>query len=198
MAAPQADVPVSGLSSHPPEVGVLDTIGAPDTIHGWPAKLALGEGKTDVIRTRPASKRQDAPLKTCRKGELVRMVGAAGVEPATLGLEIRCSIRLSYAPAGAALFYRVYLRFPPAVRIQGPHFRMMPWAPPQALQARETGCSSARGVFCAAGTCRPSPAFSCPAGFPFLSPRRDWSRWSPESVCCAAVIGKRTEPQPSR
>ena len=27
------------------------------------------------------------------------MVGAAGIEPATLGLEIRCSIRLSYAPA---------------------------------------------------------------------------------------------------
>gem|GEM_PF-6252285 len=28
----------------------------------------------------------------------VRVVGAAGLEPATLGLEIRCSIRLSYAP----------------------------------------------------------------------------------------------------
>ena len=27
------------------------------------------------------------------------MVGAAGIEPATAGLEIRCSIRLSYAPA---------------------------------------------------------------------------------------------------
>ena len=27
------------------------------------------------------------------------MVGAAGLEPATVGLEIRCSIRLSYAPA---------------------------------------------------------------------------------------------------
>jgi hypothetical protein len=26
------------------------------------------------------------------------MVGAAGIEPATVGLEIRCSIRLSYAP----------------------------------------------------------------------------------------------------
>ncbi len=26
------------------------------------------------------------------------MVGAAGIEPATTGLEIRCSIRLSYAP----------------------------------------------------------------------------------------------------
>jgi hypothetical protein len=30
--------------------------------------------------------------------ELKILVGAAGVEPATLGLEIRCSIRLSYAP----------------------------------------------------------------------------------------------------
>ena len=29
------------------------------------------------------------------------MVGAAGIEPATLGLEIRCSIRLSYAPPGS-------------------------------------------------------------------------------------------------
>ena len=27
-----------------------------------------------------------------------KLVGAAGIEPATLGLEIRCSIRLSYAP----------------------------------------------------------------------------------------------------
>ena len=26
------------------------------------------------------------------------MVGTAGIEPATLGLEIRCSIRLSYVP----------------------------------------------------------------------------------------------------
>ena len=26
------------------------------------------------------------------------LVGAAGIEPATLGLEIQCSIRLSYAP----------------------------------------------------------------------------------------------------
>jgi hypothetical protein len=29
------------------------------------------------------------------------MVGAAGLEPATLGLEIRCSIHLSYAPSRA-------------------------------------------------------------------------------------------------
>jgi hypothetical protein len=27
------------------------------------------------------------------------LVGAAGFEPATAGLEIRCSIRLSYAPS---------------------------------------------------------------------------------------------------
>ena len=27
------------------------------------------------------------------------MVGPAGIEPATLGLEIRCSIRLSYGPS---------------------------------------------------------------------------------------------------
>jgi hypothetical protein len=30
------------------------------------------------------------------------MVGPAGIEPATLGLEIRCSIRLSYGPSRAA------------------------------------------------------------------------------------------------
>src|SRR5580698_4280746 len=39
----------------------------------------------------------------CFPSTLVRetrsMVGAAGLEPATAGLEIRCSIRLSYAPA---------------------------------------------------------------------------------------------------
>jgi hypothetical protein len=29
------------------------------------------------------------------------LVGAAGLEPATLGLEIQCSIRLSYAPIGS-------------------------------------------------------------------------------------------------
>jgi hypothetical protein len=29
------------------------------------------------------------------------LVGAAGIEPATLGLEIRCSILLSYAPSDA-------------------------------------------------------------------------------------------------
>ena len=30
--------------------------------------------------------------------QLFSMVGAAGIEPATTGLEIRCSIHLSYAP----------------------------------------------------------------------------------------------------
>ena len=35
----------------------------------------------------------------CRKsGIRDNLVGAAGIEPATVGLEIRCSIRLSYAP----------------------------------------------------------------------------------------------------
>jgi hypothetical protein len=32
-------------------------------------------------------------------GREAEVVGAAGIEPATLGLEIRCSILLSYAPA---------------------------------------------------------------------------------------------------
>jgi hypothetical protein len=34
------------------------------------------------------------------------MVGAAGIEPATPGLEIRCSIRLSYAPLSKNLSHR--------------------------------------------------------------------------------------------
>ena len=34
------------------------------------------------------------------------MVGAAGIEPATTGLEIRCSIQLSYAPS--LVFSSVY------------------------------------------------------------------------------------------
>jgi hypothetical protein len=32
------------------------------------------------------------------------LVGAAGLEPATPGLEGRCSIHLSYAPANAPVF----------------------------------------------------------------------------------------------
>ncbi len=43
-------------------------------------------------------------------GRLYEMVGAAGFEPATAGLEIRCSIRLSYAP-------RVYSLILPGVRM---------------------------------------------------------------------------------
>ena len=35
----------------------------------------------------------------------VHLVGAAGIEPATLGLEIRCSIRLSYAPLTTYAMY---------------------------------------------------------------------------------------------
>jgi hypothetical protein len=35
--------------------------------------------------------------------KLTLLVGAAGLEPATVGLEIRCSIRLSYAPIGLIL-----------------------------------------------------------------------------------------------
>ena len=34
------------------------------------------------------------------------MAGVEGLEPPTLGLEIRCSILLSYTPKGLASFYR--------------------------------------------------------------------------------------------
>jgi hypothetical protein len=37
---------------------------------------------------------------------MMDLVGAAGFEPATVGLEIRCSIRLSYAPS--LVFSSVY------------------------------------------------------------------------------------------
>ena len=36
------------------------------------------------------------------------MVGAAGFEPATAGLEIRCSIRLSYAPVKQLIINRLH------------------------------------------------------------------------------------------
>src|ERR1700680_804686 len=48
------------------------------------------------------------------------MVGAAGIEPATTGLEIRCSIRLSYAPVLAPvdpnILSWVHLRDSPATK----------------------------------------------------------------------------------
>src|SRR2546427_6096517 len=45
------------------------------------------------------------------------MVGPAGLEPATLGLEIRCSIRLSYGPA---LNLIVLCAYPPSNPITSP------------------------------------------------------------------------------
>ena len=42
--------------------------------------------------------RQELPAKEEEQGVQVLMVGAAGLEPATLCLEGRCSIHLSYAP----------------------------------------------------------------------------------------------------
>jgi hypothetical protein len=50
--------------------------------------------------------------KSCSKLRIVnhlQMVGAAGLEPATVGLEIQCSIRLSYAPSNAATTDRTEL-----------------------------------------------------------------------------------------
>ncbi len=37
------------------------------------------------------------------------MVGAAGIEPATTGLEIRCSIQLSYAPL-SKIYHKLRLK----------------------------------------------------------------------------------------
>ena len=47
---------------------------------------------------------QSGPSLLCCLTSRFEMVGAAGIEPATAGLEIRCSIRLSYAPAVVNLF----------------------------------------------------------------------------------------------
>jgi len=49
------------------------------------------------IQGRPIDGAKD-PLPFSSANSSLRLVGAAGIEPATLGLEIRCSIRLSYAP----------------------------------------------------------------------------------------------------
>jgi hypothetical protein len=38
------------------------------------------------------------------------VVGAAGIEPATTGLEIRCSIRLSYAPL-SKIYHKLGLEY---------------------------------------------------------------------------------------
>ena len=77
------------------------------------------------------------------------MVGAAGIEPATLGLEIRCSIRLSYAPALINTGEEAHCRnlrsliAMPAVRIAHPT-RPLPVGPSRArinLAWRSMRCS---------------------------------------------------------
>jgi hypothetical protein len=60
--------------------------GAPTSVEERPFRAALG-----------------AP-NICQALAPVEMVGAAGIEPATAGLEIRCSIRLSYAPIRKQLY----------------------------------------------------------------------------------------------
>ena len=59
-----------------------------------------GSGQTETVSMRRPGKQPRRDL--CRRSRVssvqAGMVGAAGIEPATLGLEIRCSIRLSYAP----------------------------------------------------------------------------------------------------
>src|SRR6185295_11488253 len=80
---------------------------------------------------------------------LRKMVGAAGIEPATLGLEIRCSIRLSYAPALINTGEEAHCRnlrsliAMPAVRIAHPT-RPLPVGPSRArinLAWRSMRCS---------------------------------------------------------
>ena len=66
-------------------------------------RLAAGErmGVALLLNQQPPKKRPPKDY-TSRRGEWIsglELVGAAGIEPATVGLEIRCSIRLSYAPS---------------------------------------------------------------------------------------------------
>ncbi len=61
----------------------------------------------------PAIERQRSSINLFVAKE-VSLVGAAGFEPATLGLEIRCSIRLSYAPAQDGFGHFILLRMAPA------------------------------------------------------------------------------------
>jgi hypothetical protein len=89
------------------------------------------------------------------------LVGPAGVEPATLGLEIRCSIRLSYGPITAVetIGYREQTRSPvrriaslegcsdiPSTAVR-PQYRIAP-------DLREGSCSRQS----AAGVCPPASA----------------------------------------
>ena len=43
-------------------------------------------------------------------GGILALVGAAGIEPATTGLEIRCSIRLSYAPI-SKIYHKLWVEY---------------------------------------------------------------------------------------
>ncbi len=60
-----------------------------------PASEKVGENATDLCEGASAGKRLNLE---CGKCGIAMMVGPAGLEPATTGLEIRCSIRLSYGP----------------------------------------------------------------------------------------------------
>jgi hypothetical protein len=57
-----------------------------------------GRLRTLYSSEQPRRGRDRTPPLLRRSGPGVSLVGAAGIEPATAGLEIRCSIRLSYAP----------------------------------------------------------------------------------------------------
>ena len=51
----------------------------------------------------PASHLRLAPSDPLRWFSSLKLVGQEGLEPPTTGLEIRCSIQLSYCPTGHAL-----------------------------------------------------------------------------------------------
>ena len=51
----------------------------------------------------PASNLRFAPSNPLRWFSSLQLVGQEGLEPPTTGLEIRCSIQLSYCPTGHAL-----------------------------------------------------------------------------------------------
>jgi hypothetical protein len=125
------------------------------------------------------------------------MVGAAGIEPATLGLEIRCSIRLSYAPTVIQLptiqwlelslqsgqarsrftRYHFQCHLPPPLR---PQYRIA--SGPRLAQAEESGERTGPSSGSSCGGHTGSPVSASPIG--------EWNGCGSGQSVCEPWIGK--------
>ena len=115
---PAAGADVAGFGGH--HRPKLSAFGAKGAAHGEFASLWGRETHETVIldesSARVKAPKSDTDVRKVLtevlevKPRSLWMVGAAGLEPATLGLEIRCSIRLSYAPALESITYIRYQR----------------------------------------------------------------------------------------